>query len=113
MPPDDQTHDLVPVDHQPDFADEQQVPPAQPSPPEYPSQEIKAIEQVLGRVFNLEMGLAQAVQEIRDTLASIGQNVASLHLAHEKLRTTMAAPKRILRDETGRPTGVVADHSLH
>ena len=103
-------HDLVPVDHQPDFADDQQ---AQPAAPQGPSQELQAIAEVVQRVFGMEMGMAQAMQEIRDTLAGISQNVASLHLAHEKLRTTMAAPKRILRDETGRPTGVVADHSLH
>jgi hypothetical protein len=104
-------HDLVPVDHDP-FADEQQQA-GQPAPQQGPSQELQAIAQTQQKLLQMEIGFASVLQEIRGTLATMSQAVAELHDKHETLKRTMAAPKRIVRDEDGRPTGVVADHSLH
>lgn len=64
------------------------------------------------RLFNVELAIAQAVYEIRGSLAAMGSHVANLHGSHERLRKTIAAPKRIVRDDDGRPTGVVVDQSL-
>lgn len=114
-------HDLEPVDHDP-FADQgPQTQPVEHDPfngltPELkgfsPAQALATLVKMDERMLNMEMAIARAVFEIRGSLAGMGANVQSLHQSHEQLRRTVAAPKKIVRDETGRPTGVVVDQSF-
>jgi hypothetical protein len=78
-----------------------------------PFPELKAMAALEQRVFSVELVIASAVAEIRSMLAALAQDVAQMHSAHDKLRDAYRAPKRIVRDEDGRPTGVVSDYSLH
>jgi hypothetical protein len=111
MPPEDPKHTIVPVDHDP-FANHQTVP-VEHDPFADPSAGIRAVGQLEQRIYQLELALMQAVQQITSTLAGMSGSVAELHAKHDKLKATMAAPKRIVRDEDGRPTGFVSDLTLH
>jgi hypothetical protein len=101
-------HVAIAVDHDP-FAEAPQQVPVDGDP--FP--ELKAMAALEQRVFSLELTIASAVAEVRSMLAALGQDVAQMHSAHERLREAYKAPKRIVRDEDGRPTGVVSDYSLH
>ena len=102
-------YDEIPVDHDP-FAEE---PKQEVMPPASMTQMVGQLEKLEQRILQVELAVAHAVFEIRGALAGMGANVQALNTSHEKMRQTFAAPKRIVRDEAGRPTGVVVDQSLH
>jgi hypothetical protein len=102
---------LEPVEHDP-FADDAPKQGEVMSPATM-QQVLGAMEKTEQRLLQVELAMAHMLFEIRGALAGMGANVQALNTSHEKMRQTFAAPKRIVRDEAGRPTGVVVDQSLH
>lgn len=90
---------LQPVDHDP-FDDPESVKAVLTN--------ISLLEQ---RMFSTELTIAQAVQALGQALAQMGQDMAMLRAEQERLRQTMAMPRRITRDADGRPQGVVIDQA--
>jgi hypothetical protein len=91
-------HHMEPVDHDP-FDD-----------PESIQAVLKSVAQVEQRIFAMEMVIAQAVNRMQETLENFAASMQGLHDAHGDLQRTIAAPRKILRDQDGRPTGVTIDH---
>lgn len=93
----DPTQMMVPIDHDP-FDD-----------PEHVQAILRSIALVEQRMFSMELSIAQGVHHLTGALAQMGQDMSLMRAAYERLRQTMAAPKRIVRDAEGRPQGVVIE----
>jgi hypothetical protein len=100
-------HYQIPVDHDPFAADQQVLPPELANLP--PGKALELLMKFDERMFNMELAIAQAVFEIRNSLGGMQSNVQALHQSHERLRAAIRAPKKIMRDENGRPNKVVMD----
>lgn len=89
---------MTPVDHDP-FQD-----------PESVQAMLHAIMQTEQRMLQIEMVLGQGIMDLRATLQDMINHMEGLHGSHESLRRAISAPRKILRDKDGRPSGVTIDN---
>jgi hypothetical protein len=103
-------HYQIPVDHDPFAMEHQVLPPELANLP--PGKALELIMKFDARMFNMELALVQSVHEMRQVINTMAQEVKGLSASHERLRAAIKAPKKIMRDENGRPSGVVLDKDV-